>query len=231
MAKKKKFSVNDPLIPLWEAVLILIGLVMTLVSGFFLPHRGLTLLTTIGFPLSVFLLTAEFVFFKGEHVTRIFIWMGLVFLSLMGLVFTVGAYTFYDEPFLPFWRISLILGAVIGVFLTAKLVWRNQKWGIRLLSFVVFAFIAAGGVMITAMNLNYLLDTRPPAEIQTVIKDKHVHTSTRSANTYHFEVTVNSEFVALEVDWLEYQRYEVGDTYTFYEYKGAFGKPFYLAEE
>ena len=229
MAKKKKFSVNDPLIPLWEAVLILIGLVMTLVSGFFLPHRGLTLLTTIGFPLSVFLLAAEFVFFKGEHVTRIFIWMGLVFLSLMGLVFTVGAYTFYDEPFLPFWRISLILGAVIGVFLTAKLVWRNQKWGIRLLSYVVFAFIAAGGVMITAMNLNYLLDTRPPAEIQTVIKDKHVHTSTRSANTYHFEVTVNGEFVELDVPWTEYRKYDEGDVYTFRKYGGAFGEPFYIA--
>ena len=231
MAKKKRFSVNDPLIPLWEAVMILIGMVMILVSGIFLPHRWLTLLTTIGLPLSVFLLAAEFVFFKGEHVTRIFIWMGLVFLSLMGLVFTVGAYTFYDEPFLPFWRISLILGAVIGVFLTAKLVWRNQKWGIRLLSFVVFAFIAAGGVMITAVNLNYLLDFQHPVEKRAIIEEKDVTRYTKSADSYEFEITVDGETFELEVDWLEYQRYEVGDTYTFYEYKGAFGKPFYIAEE
>ena len=157
--------------------------------------------------------------------------MGLVFLSLMGLIFTVGAYTFHDEPFLPFWRISLILGVVMSVFSTAKLAWKNQKWGIRLLSFVVFAFISAGAVEITAMNLNYLLDTRPPTEIQTVIKDKHQHNYTKSPDSYHFEVTVNGEFVELDVPWAEYRKYEEGDVYTFYEYKGALGKPFYIAED
>ena len=67
-------------------------------------------------------------------------------------------------------------------------------------------------------------------ERQAVIEDKHVHRNAKSTDTYEFEMTVDGESFDLNVGEREYKRYEVGDTYTFKEYKGAFGKPFYARD-
>ena len=58
--------------------------------------------------------------------------------------------------------------------------------------------------------------------IETV-KKKH-------GNEPEFVQTVDGESFDLEVGKREYKRYEVGDTYTFKEYTGAFGKPFYARD-
>jgi hypothetical protein len=79
-------------------------------------------------------------------------------------------------------------------------------------------------------HLNYLLDPQP-TEIHAVIEEKEKVRHRKSPDSYEFEMTVDGETFDLEVGRREYNRYEVGDTYTFYEYKGAFGKPFYIAEQ
>ena len=153
---------------------------------------------------------------------------GLV--SFMGLGFTVSAYSFYEEPFIPFWEICLAVGLLVSVFVTVKWIWKGTGWVGRIGSIVVCTCMVFLFCWIPLCHLNYLLDFEP-TEMHAVIEEKDINRHSKGPDSYEFEMTVDGEFVALEVDWLEYQRYEVGDTYTFYEYKGAFGKPFYLAEE
>ena len=202
------------------------------VLGFFLPHRAIVLLSGGLGILSVVAVAAAF---KWRE-TRIASWgvdFGFVgiLLSFMGLGFTVSAYSFYREPFLPFWKPSLILGLAVGIFVTVKWVWKGTGWGGRIGSMVVCVAMAFLAFCIPLCHLNYLLDFEPPTEKQAVIEEKHVHRNAKSLDSYEFELTVDGESFDLEVRKREYKRYEVGDTYTFKEYKGAFGKPFYLAEE
>jgi len=71
------------------------------------------------------------------------------------------------------------------------------------------------------------LGLHPPLERQMVIVNKNEHDNGRSSDTYYFEFSVDGEPFELEVGLVEYFLYDEGDTYTFKEYKGAFGKPFY----
>ena len=203
------------------------------VAGFFLPHRAIVLLSGALCALSV---GAIIVAVKGKENPRIASW-GLSFgfggglVSFMGFAYTVSAYSFYKEPFAPFWEISLAIGLLVGVFVTVKWIWKGTGWGGRIGSLVLCTVLVFFLSCMTLCHLNYLLDFEPPAERQAVIEDKHVHRNAKSTDTYEFEMTVDGESFDLNVGEREYKRYEVGDTYTFKEYKGAFGKPFYLAEE
>ncbi len=202
------------------------------VPGFFLPHRAIVLLSGGLGILSVVAVAAAF---KWRE-TRIASWglsFGLVggLVSFMGFTFTVSAYSFYKEPFTPFWEICLALGLAVGVFVTAKWFWKGTGWGGRLGSLVLCTVLVFFLCCISLCHLNYLLDFEPPTEKQAVIEEKHVHRNAKSLDSYEFELTVDGESFDLEVGKREYKRYEVGDTYTFKEYKGAFGKPFYIAEE
>ena len=78
--------------------------------------------------------------------------------------------------------------------------------------------------------MNYVLDTKGPQQYTAVIEDKDYTHYRKGPDSYEFRVTVDGETFDLNVSVLEYDRYEIGDTYTFYCYEGAFGKPFYLAE-
>ena len=153
---------------------------------------------------------------------------GLV--SFMGLGFTVSAYSFYEEPFIPFWEICLAVGLLVSVFVTVKWIWKGTGWVGRIGSIVVCTCMVFLFCWIPLCHLNYLLDFEP-TEIHAVIEEKEKVRHRKSPDSYEFEMTVDGETFDLEVGRREYNRYEVGDTYTFYEYKGAFGKPFYLAEE
>jgi hypothetical protein len=148
----------------------------------------------------------------------------------MGLGFTVSAYSFYKEPFLPFWKPSLILGLAVGIFVTVKWIWKGTGWVGRIGSIVVCTCMVFLFCWIPLCHLNYLLDPQP-TEIHAVIEEKEKVRHRKSPDSYEFEMTVDGETFDLEVGRREYNRYEVGDTYTFKEYTGAFGKPFYVAEE
>ena len=210
-------------------------MVVACVVGSFLPHRAIVLLSGALCALSVF---AVVVAIKGKEAenSRLVSWgvsFGVIggLVSFMGLSSTVSAYSFYKEPFIPFWEICLALGLAVSIFVTVKWVWKGTGWGGRIGSIALCTFLAYFLIWLPLCHLNYLLDFQPPTEIHAVIEEKDINRHSKGLDSYEFEMTVNGEFVALEVDWLEYQRYEVGDTYTFYEYKGAFGEPFYIAED
>ena len=203
------------------------------VPGFFLPHRAIVLSSGALCALSAL---AIIVAAKGKENPRIASWglsFGLVggLVSFMGFTFTVSAYSFYKEPFAPFWEICLALGLAVGVFVMVKWVWKGTGWGGRIGSMVVCAAMAFLAFWIPLCHLNYLLDFQPPEEIHAVIEEKDITRHRKGPDSYKFELTVDGESFDLEVGKREYKRYEVGDTYTFKEYKGAFGKPFYIAEE
>jgi 4-amino-4-deoxy-L-arabinose transferase-like glycosyltransferase len=200
-------------------------------AGFFLPHRAIVLLSG---GLGVLSVVAVGAAFKWRE-TRIAAWgaaFGFVgiLLSFMGLGFTVSAYSFYKEPFLPFWKPSLILGLAVGIFVTVKWIWKGTGWVGRIGSIVVCTCMVFLFCWIPLCHLNYLLDPQP-TEIHAVIEEKEKVRHRKSPDSYEFEMTVDGETFDLEVGRREYNRYEVGDTYTFKEYKGAFGKPFYIAEQ
>ena len=210
------------------AVMAVVGLLW-----FFLPHRAIVLSSGALYALSAL---AIIVAIKGKENPRIASWglsFGLVggLVSFMGFTFTVSAYSFYKEPFTPFWEICLALGLAVGVFVTVKWVWKGTGWGGRLGSLVLCTVLVFFLCCVSLCHLNYLLDFEPPAERQAVVVEKQVHRNAKSLDSYEFELTVDGESFDLEVRKREYKRYEVGDTYTFKEYKGAFGKPFYLAKE
>ena len=201
--------------------------------GIFLPHRVTVLLSAALCTFSVFAIVAAI---KGKENSRIVSWgvsFGFVggLASFMGFVYTVSAYSFYKESFIPFWEISLALGLVVGIFVTVKWLWKGAGWGGRIGGIALGTVLVFFLCWISLCHLNYLLDFQPPVEKQAVIEEKQVRRHTKSPDSYEFELTVDGETFDLEVGWSEYNRYEVGDTYTFKEYKGAFGKPFYIAED
>ena len=212
------------------------GLVLSLVLGKILPHR-MTVLTCMvgGIAAVVALILTICLSRKGKELLRVPSWVAgfaviFGFLSFVGFAVSVKAYSFYKEPFIPFWEICLALGLAVGVFVM-KWVWKGTGWGGRIGSMLVGMALAFILCWIPLCHLNYLLDFEPPVERQAVIEEKDVVRHRKSPDSYEFELTVNGESFDLKVDREEYQRYEVGDTYTFKAYKGAFGKPFYVAED
>lgn len=233
MAKKeKKYSRKtgrrDNLLT-WGVAIAVMAAVFALET--ILSHRMTVLLSgALLLPSIIAIVVA----FKWRE-TRIAAW-GVAFgfvgilLSFMGLGFTVSAYFFYEESFVPFWEICLAVGLLVSVFVTVKWVWKGTGWVGRIGSLALCTCMVFLFCWIPLCHLNYLLDPQP-TEIHAVIEEKEKVRHRKSPDSYEFEMTVDGETFDLEVGRREYDRYEVGDTYTFKEYKGAFGKPFYLAEE
>lgn len=129
--------------------------------------------------------------------------------------------------------IGLALGVVATMALTkvtAHFLWSKAKWGSRIGYFLltaclisIFSFLAIG-------HLNYALDTKGPRPCIAVIENKDIEHHRKGPDTYEFRVTVDGKSFDLDVTFVEYHSYEVGETYTFSYYEGAFGKAFYLAE-
>ena len=79
-------------------------------------------------------------------------------------------------------------------------------------------------------NLNYMLDQDPPAEYTAIIEEKDINWHRRGPEDYYFEVTADGQSFDLNVGEWTYEKYKVGDEYSFQKYGGAFGVPFYVAE-
>ena len=215
----------------WIIAIVVIALVC--IPGSRLPHRLLVLLSGGLFLISIL---SVVVAVRGKGNSRIVSWgLGIAFgsglVSFMGFAYTMRAYSFYTESFFPFWEVSLALGLAVGIFVMIKWVWKGNDWGGRIGSVVVCTALVFLLCCMSFCHLNYLLDSRPPVEKQAVIEEKQVHRNAKSSDYYEFELTVDGETFDLKVDRREYDQYEVGDIYTVYEYKGAFGKPFYIAED
>ena len=233
MAKKeKKYSRKqgrkDNLLT-WGVAIAVTAAVFVL--GTVLPHRVIVLLSGALLLLSIVAIAVAI----KKREARGAVW-GIAFgfggglVSFMGLGFTVSAYSFYEEPFIPFWEICLAVGLLVSIFVTVKWVWKGSGWGGRIGSLVICTFMVFLFCWIPLCHLNYLLDFQPPTEIHAVIEHKEVNRHRKSPDTYEFQMTVDGQTFDLEVGRREYDRHEEGDTYTFKAYKGAFGKPFYARD-
>jgi hypothetical protein len=231
--KKKHSSKRERILKIFTWIIAIVGIALICMLGALLPHRLLVLLSGGLLLLSIL---SVVVAIKGKGNSRVVSWgLGIAFGSglaaFVGFGYTVTAYSFYKTSFSPFWEVSLALGLAVGIFVTVKWVWKGTGWGGRIGSIALCTFLAYFLIWLPLCHLNYLLDFEPPAERQAVIEEKQVHRNAKSADTYEFEMTVDGEPFELRVRRREYNEYDVGDTYTFKEYKGAFGKPFCMAEE
>ena len=233
MAKNKvKASKEDRIFNGLSYVEIALSMVICWVLSLYLPFRWVVLLSMLGLPLSVAVQVALFRFSRDKA----FLWampflVGIGLMSLLGFAVTMGSYTYYQESLPAFWEVSLAIGLAVGLFVTVKWVWKDSGIGWRIGSIVLVSVVTAVFLLIFIQHMNYLLDFQPPAERYAVIEDKDVTRHHKSPDSYEFEMSLDGETFELEVGRREYNRYEVGDTYTFKEYTGAFGKPFYVAED
>jgi hypothetical protein len=201
------------------------------VVGVLLPLRLAVLLSLLGIAASIVGIVISARAIKAGRRDPLFpIWLGAGLGSLFRFFGMSNAYTFFNEPFYPFWKLALILGLAVGVLVTVKWAWKNTGFWLRLGSILATSFLAFFLVLIMICHLNLLLDFTPPIERQMVIMDKNEQDNGRSSDTYYFEFWVDGNPFELEVGLVEYLLYEEGDTYTFKEYKGAFGKPFYARD-
>ena len=201
------------------------------VVGVLLPLRWAVLLPILGIAASIVgLVISARAIRAGKRDLLFPIWLGGGLGSLFRFISMGNAYTYYDESFYPLWKLALILGLAVGVLVTVVWVWKHTGFWLRLGSIFATSLVAFFLVLTMICHLNLLLDFNPPAERQTVIVNKNEHDNGRSSDTYHFEFSVDGEPFELEVGLVEYLLYDEGDTYTFKEYKGAFGKPFYARD-
>ena len=156
---------------------------------------------------------------------------GLGFWCFCRLLLTGFVYTYCGEPFHPFWEVSLAVGLVAGVTVTVIWLWKRGGIGTRIAGFLAVSLVTALLMMFFMPHANYLLDLHPPVEKQAVIEEKKITRRGKPYDDYGFQLTVDGETFCLDVDRADYQSYEAGDTYCFKAYKGAFGKPFYIAED
>ena len=138
----------------------------------------------------------------------------------------------YSNASVPFWKISLPLALVIGVFQALKTEpkEKNKKKDLT----IKFCIFLACGVLtffivsIGMQNLNYALDVSEPTRYSAVIEAKDsFHGRRRSYRRFRF--TVNGETIDMDVSPSIYRAYNKGDTYNITSYKGAFGVPYYMA--
>ena len=201
------------------------------VVGVLLPLRWAVLLSLLGIAASIVGIVISARAIKAGKRDPLFpIWLGGGLGSLFRFFGMGNAYTYYEESFYPFWKLALILGLAVGVFVTVKWAWKHTGFWLRLGSILATSFLAFFLVLIMICHLNLLLDFTSPAERQAVIVNKNEHDNGRSSDTFYFEFSVDGEPFELEVGLVEYFLYDEGDTYTFKEYKGAFGKPFYARD-
>ena len=201
------------------------------VVGVLLPLRLAVLLSLLGMAASIVGIVISARAIKAGRRDPLFpIWLGAGLGSLFRFFDMSNAYTFFNEPFYPFWKLALILGLAVGVLVTVKWAWKNTGFWLRLGSILATSFLAFFLVLIMICHLNLLLDFTPPIERQMVIMDKNEQDNGRSSDTYYFEFLEDGKPFEMEVGLLEYFLYDEGDTYTFKEYKGAFGKPFYARD-
>lgn len=212
-------------------IFVAVTMLAVWVVGVLLPLRWAVLLSILGIAASIVGIVISASAIKAGRRDPLFpIWLGVGLGSLFRFFGMSNACTYYEEPFYPFWKLALILGLAVGVFVTVKWAWKHTGFWLRLGSIFATSFLAFFLVLTMICHLNLLLDFTSPAERQMVIMDKNEQDNGRSSDTYYFEFWVDGKPFEMEVGLVEYLLYEEGDTYTFKEYKGAFGKPFYARD-
>ncbi len=158
-----------------------------------------------------------------------------VVLSLSGMLLLAGivggyGYTFLSGSIFPFWLPALpIAVCVSGYKLWGWIRFDKKRWNL-----VVVAVIMGACVFFYASSCinfaNYALDRSEPVRQESMIYGKRADRSRKTLGSYKFEIRVDGKTFSIDVSREDYNYYQVGDTFSFAEYQGAFGEPFYLAE-
>jgi hypothetical protein len=235
MAKKEKVKSpkkGEKIRPSRWIILAIIMLAMWLV-GVLLSHRLTALLCVVG---SIVCVILFIIGLRADPTSHISLWgvsIGLIggMFSFGGNFLTMFDYSYCDNG-MPFWKISLVLSLAIGILVTVTCFRKIDGFRWKLLSIGLVALFAFFLVWPSLNHMNCLLDFQPPVERHAVIEEADcIQHGQKSPTSYQFRMTLDEERVHLRVPWTVYRKYNEGDTYTFYEYKGAFGEPFYLAKE
>jgi hypothetical protein len=193
-----------------------------------LPHRTLVIVCFVSVLVMLAINIALRLIWNEWNRPAIFILMAISVAAMMNLLVTAN-YTFAaDES--PILIVCAILGVIGGAIFTFRYYRHKYKILPKIGLSLCFAVFFWGIAMFTAFHMNYLFDTKPPVECEAVIEDKDVDRNRKGPDDYELIVTIDGKRITMEVSSEEYRRYDIGDTYTFYRYQGAFNIPFYFEE-
>ncbi|MBR2609095.1 MAG: hypothetical protein IKC68_05165, partial [Bacteroidales bacterium] len=142
--------------------------------------------------------------------------------AMVFILFLAASKDYYFIGKTPFWWIALLVGIPFGVLATVRHT-KNADAASRFFSALLNCLLMVFLVHTLVLHLNYALDFDQPTEYTSVIEDKDYERHHKGGNTYKLKVTADGESLYLRVNSLEYDRYEVGDEYSFRKYGGAFG--------
>jgi hypothetical protein len=193
-----------------------------------LPHRTLVIVCFVSVLVMLAINIALRLIWKEWNRPAIFILKAISVAAMMNLLVTAN-YTFAaDES--PILIVCAILGVIGGAIFTFWYYRHKYKILPKIGLSLCFAVFFWGIAMFTAFHMNYLFDTKPPVECEAVIEDKDINRHRKGPDDYELIVTIDGKRITMEVSSEEYRRYDIGDTYTFYRYQGAFNIPFYFEE-
>ena len=193
-----------------------------------LPHRTLVIVCFVSVLVMLAINITLRLIWNEWNRPAIFILMAISVASIMNLLVTAN-YTFADDES-PILIVCADLGVIGGAIFTFRYYRHKYKILPKIGLSLCFAIFFWGIAMFTAFHMNYLFDTKPPVECEAIIEDKDIDHNRKGPDDYELIVTIDGKRVSMEVSSDEYHRYDIGDTYTFYRYQGAFDIPFYFEE-
>lgn len=137
-------------------------------------------------------------------------------------------YYFLNKGGATFWSIAIFAGITAGLVVLIVNKSSGKRFEECLPQVLVYFIIVLLLVYTYSSNLNYVFDDSA-VECCVVIEDKDYINRRKGRDKYEFIMTVDGEYIELDVGSSVYHDYEIGDTYRFTRYEGAFGIPFYLA--
>lgn len=212
-----------------------LGLLFALLSSK-IPHRAL-ILTELLLLLAAIVYRIILRYLHLEVGSRFFILSNIISISVLVTMLLIlmweTRYYFYDDKgAFPFGWIALAV-TVILLIVGACLLYKKRSYVSPILCVVILLVVGALLFLVThpiLEHLNCLLDPTPPIEYTATVERKEHHHNTKLPDSFEFQISANGQILDLEVQENIYNRYEVGDTYRFYKYYGAFGKSFYLSD-
>jgi len=196
----------------------------------FMPGRTVVLLDMA--VMGVCIIRFCTVFFEKNNVkvgADIFAWMLIIFEMFLMFLYRLNCFVFFNDSFWTFVCISLVIGIGMSLFLCVKWIPKKYGFGKCVGYFVLFAVLIGAMTWSTTVHLNYALDFSQPKQYSEVIVDKEIDYNRRGPVDYEFKLTIDGEQEEIGVPKTEYYKYDIGDTYSFSKYKGAFGVPFYTS--
>ena len=147
--------------------------------------------------------------------------------SIFVIIDAMSIYSFVGDPLFPFWKSSLILCLPLG-FLTMRLLSSNKDHlGAKILGAIVLSALLFFVIEVYTQHLNYVLDFHEPTKEVAIIEDKY-ESHNHKSDSYHLIMHADGEEIDLEVSFMDYDEYKIGEPYEFERYRGTFGVPFWL---